>query len=54
MAQISVLLGRTFSDAVVTAISCVMMTSIGFFLGWRIESGFFKTVEGFPLLPGFG
>jgi ABC-2 type transport system permease protein len=53
MAQVSVLLGRTSSDVVLNTISCVMMTSIGFFIGWRIDSGFFKAVEGFLLLLGF-
>lgn len=50
MAQGSVLLGRTVSDLVLNAISCLAMLSVGLLIGWRIDNGLLKGIEGFLLL----
>ncbi|MBV6698111.1 ABC transporter permease [Kitasatospora aureofaciens] len=50
MAQVSVLLGRTFSDVLLNVISCVLMLSVGLVIGWRIESNVIKATEGFLLV----
>ncbi|GGZ25525.1 ABC transporter permease [Streptomyces poonensis] len=50
MAQISVLIGRTLSDLVLNAISCVAMLPVGFLIGWRLHAGPFEVLAGFLLL----
>ncbi|GAA2801134.1 ABC transporter permease [Kitasatospora sp. CM 4170] len=50
MAQVSVLLGRTFADVLLNATSCIAMASVGLLIGWRTHTNVFKLLEGFLLI----
>ncbi|GGW13130.1 transport permease protein [Streptomyces capoamus] len=50
MSRYAVLLGRTFSDLAMTALSCVVMAAVGLLIGWRAHHGLLKTLAGFGLL----
>ena len=50
MSKGSVLFGRTLSDLVLNAISCVAMLSVGLLIGWRMNGGLLKGLAGFALL----
>ncbi|MGA5817920.1 ABC transporter permease [Kitasatospora sp. NPDC094028] len=52
----AVLIGRTVSDLVLGAWTCLVMAVVGFLIGWRVHNGFFSTLGGFALLLmlGFG
>ncbi|GAA1542851.1 ABC transporter permease [Streptomyces albidochromogenes] len=46
----SVLVGRTVADGVLVAWSCVVMTLVGYAIGWRAHNGPLQTLAGFGLL----
>ncbi|GGP46340.1 ABC transporter permease [Streptomyces sindenensis] len=50
MSQVAVLIGRTASDLVLTLVSCIGITAVGYLIGWRTHQGFVKTLAGFGLL----
>jgi ABC transporter DrrB family efflux protein len=50
MSRASVLIGRTVSDLVLAAISCVVVAVVGYLIGWRAHEGVAKTAAGFGLL----
>jgi ABC-2 type transport system permease protein len=50
MSRFAVLLGRTVSDLLMTALSCVVMAVVGALIGWRAHHGVLKIVAGFALL----
>ncbi|MCZ4125419.1 ABC transporter permease [Streptomyces sp. H39-S7] len=50
MSRYAVLLGRTFSDLIMTALSCVVMAVVGTLIGWRAHHDPLSTLAGFGLL----
>ncbi|MFB7503152.1 ABC transporter permease [Streptomyces broussonetiae] len=50
MSRSAVLIGRTVSDLVLSAIACVVMSVVGFAIGWRIHGGFWSALAGFGLI----
>jgi ABC-2 type transport system permease protein len=50
MSRLAVVLGRTASDLLVSAVTLVIMTAAGLVVGWRIESGLLGAVGGYALL----
>lgn len=50
MSRFAVLLGRTVSDLLMTALSCVVMAVVGALIGWRAHHGVLKIIAGFALL----
>ncbi|CRK60856.1 ABC-type multidrug transport system, permease component [Alloactinosynnema sp. L-07] len=50
MSRAAVLLGRTFSDLVVSAIGLIVMSVCGLIVGWRIRGSFVDAVLGFAIL----
>ncbi|MFC0598046.1 ABC transporter permease [Streptomyces palmae] len=50
MSRSAVLIGRTVSDLLLSAIACVVMSVVGFAIGWRIHTGFWSALGGFALL----
>ncbi|HEY4006189.1 MAG TPA: ABC transporter permease [Pseudonocardia sp.] len=50
MSRLAVILGRTASDLVVSAVTLVIMTLAGLVVGWRIEGGPLDAVLGYLLL----
>ncbi|MFI1224663.1 MULTISPECIES: ABC transporter permease [unclassified Streptomyces] len=50
MSRYAVLLGRTFSDMTMTALSCLVMAVVGVLIGWKAHHGILKTLAGFGLL----
>jgi ABC-2 type transport system permease protein len=54
MSRLAVLLGRTTSDLVVTAMALVIMSLCGLLVGWRIRGSFMDAVLAYLLLLLFG
>lgn len=50
MSQVAVLVGRTVSDLVLTLLSCIGITVVGYLIGWRTNNGILQTLGGFALL----
>ncbi len=50
MSRFAVLLGRTVSDLLMTALSCVVMAVVGALIGWRAHNGLLRVAAGFGLL----
>ncbi|GAB3505205.1 ABC transporter permease [Amycolatopsis cihanbeyliensis] len=50
ISHVSVLIGRTVSDLVTTVISCMVMTAVGYLIGWRISGGVLAVLGGFLLI----
>ncbi|WP_404955523.1 ABC transporter permease [Streptomyces sp. 147326] len=50
MSRSAVLIGRTVSDLLLSAIACVVMSAVGYAIGWRIHGGFWNAMAGFGLL----
>jgi ABC-2 type transport system permease protein len=50
MSRSAVLIGRTLSDLVLAAISCLIMAGVGYLIGWRSHRGILFTLAGFGLL----
>ena len=50
MSRIAVILGRTTSDLVLSAVTLVVMALCGLLVGWRIKGSFVDAVLGFALL----
>ncbi|QKW22410.1 ABC transporter permease [Kitasatospora sp. NA04385] len=50
MSRGSVLLARTVSDLMLSAITCLVMSVVGFLVGWRIHTGVLSALAGFGLL----
>jgi ABC-type multidrug transport system permease subunit len=50
MSRIAVMLGRTTSDLVVSAVTLVIMTGAGLVVGWRIQGSVTGAVLGYGLL----
>jgi ABC-2 type transport system permease protein len=46
----AVLIGRTVSDLMLVAISCVVMAVVGYLIGWRASGGVLATLNGFLLM----
>ncbi|MFL6125003.1 ABC transporter permease, partial [Actinophytocola sp.] len=50
----AVLIGRTMADLLLSAFACVVMTAVGYLIGWRVHGGPLSTVAGFGLLLATG
>lgn len=50
MSRSAVLIGRTVSDLLLSAIACVVMSVVGYAIGWRIHGSFWSNLAGFGLL----
>ncbi|RFU88307.1 ABC transporter permease [Streptomyces triticagri] len=53
IASSTVLIGRTFSDLFVGAVSLTVVCSVGFAVGWRPHNGPLQTLAGFGVLLAF-
>jgi ABC-type multidrug transport system permease subunit len=53
MSRSAVLVGRTTSDLVVSAIGLLVMSVCGFIVGWRIDGSFLEAVLAFAILLWF-
>jgi ABC transporter DrrB family efflux protein len=54
MAPSAVLIGRTFSDALRNLYTVLVMTAIGYVIGFRFQGGLLNTVLALALIVGFG
>jgi ABC-2 type transport system permease protein len=50
MSRVAVILGRTTSDLVLSAITLVVMATCGLIVGWRIRGGLVDAVAGFAVM----
>lgn len=50
MSRSAVLIGRTVSDLLLSAIACIVMSVVGYAIGWRIHGSFLDALGGFGLL----
>lgn len=50
MSRAAVLIGRTVSDLVLAAISCLVVAVVGAMIGWRAHEGVVRAAAGFGLL----
>ncbi len=50
MSRSAVLIGRTVADLLLSAIACLVMSVVGYAIGWRIHGGFWSALGGFGLM----
>lgn len=50
MSRSAVLIGRTVSDLLLSAIACLVMALVGYGIGWRVDRGPWLALAGFGLL----